>query len=126
MNRRGPEPRDEEFLRRLTELEEDRMMIYPIPDPEARIKGLYQHPLQKVVRNQGRHQNKKFHCWKWIEHIYVVRLRVPNAEAMKIPIPPHGAQSEPNLSRTNDDGVGPHSSETRNVRTPGSGGGDSS
>lgn len=122
MSSRGTPPRDQEFLNKLTALLENGLLIYKIPDPEVRIKGLYQHPLQKVVRNQGNYQRKKFHCWKWLGDLYVVRLPAPNEEALKTPIPSQGAQSESHHTRTDDNGVGSHSGEEGNVRTPGSGG----
>lgn len=106
--RRGTPPRDEEFLKKLTALAENSLLIYKIPDPAVRIKGLYQHPLQKIVRNQGNYQKKKFHCWRWLDFLYVVRLVVPNPEALKTRIPPQGEQGESNQSRADahDDGKG--------------------
>lgn len=83
----GSPPRDEEFLRRVEALAENQMMIYQLPDPEARIAGLSQHPLQRVVRNHGDQAGKKFHTWKWLDHVYVVRLPTPTPESLDLKTP---------------------------------------
>lgn len=120
----GSHPRDEAFLEKLQALDEDRMMIYPLSDPQARIKGLSQHPLQRVVRNQAVHWGRKFHSFKWLDSIYVVRLKVPNDSALHTKIATSGATNA-NQSRNDADGVGTRSSQEGNLRTPSGGSSDS-
>lgn len=91
---RGTPPRDQEFLEMIKAMEEDSLRVYPLPDPDSRVKGLYQHPLQKVVRNYGAYNGKKFHSWRWLDRLYVVRLQVPNEEAALMKVPTQGAKNE--------------------------------
>ena len=80
-------PRDEEFLKKVSSLADNELMIYTLVDPDAHIQGLSQHPLQKVVRNHGEYAGKKFHTWKWLGKLYIVRLPVPDTEALMQNVP---------------------------------------
>jgi len=121
---KGSPPRDEKFLELIKALPEDGFLPYLLPDPNSRIKGLSQHPLQKVVRNYGESSGKKFHTWKWLGKVYVVRLPCPDEQAREMKVPSYGPTSE-NQSRADAHDDGARGSDARDVRPPSSGSSDS-
>lgn len=121
---KGSPPRDEKFLEIVKAMQEDGFLAYELPDPKARIRGLSQHPLQKVVRNYGESSGKKFHTFKWLDKVYVVRLPCPDENARNMRVPTYGAHAE-NQPRTDAHDDGTRGVDARDVRPSGSGSSDS-